>query len=241
MKKSVKGLIAVGCVVVVLAGCFGFYKIKNPTLKGIKAGADSIEYKGVTAVKYDFFTDFNDAEYIGKSEDGDYEVYVTGDKDKPDLFTLQGDSETLCYKAEDYKIADSGEVTKVFVNPAVRGKNEYKVSEKDDLEMFEKLVSDTGNVTHTFHIKDIDKYGKKFYFAYENNPVSQEDNLGGYVAYTSADGWIYVNAEYYNSAEIKTEGKVSSADFTGWKIPYSDVCSWLENSSFGIKPQSFRK
>jgi len=182
-----------------------------------------------------FFSDFTEAEYLGRTEDKEFKVYAYGKDSNYNLFTLVGSDNTDCYKTESFVIPKSGDVTKVFIDPAVRASDNKVTKNKTDIEMFKKLVSYQGDESR-YSIANIFTEGTEIYFAYDDCPVTTYDNLVGYIAYVD-DNWIIVSPEEYKSS---IDEKISNeTNLVGRKITDYKLIEWLIENNTGVAPPSY--
>lgn len=230
-RKLSGGFIVLFVFLALVIGIFIYvasWQISHPIINELTYTESSLKYNNIEAEYCAFFTDFNDAVYIGRAEDRITDIYITSDGSMPNLFTLVGNDNTECYKRTDYEIPTSGEITKIFIDPAVRSSNENIIYNSHDISMVKQLTA-LDCEESLYHIDNYYVNGNLFYFAYNDCPVSIIDNLGGYIAYINGK-WIYVNPEnirngsYYNYPS-------NSVDLLGIEITDSDIIEWLESSS----------
>lgn len=236
MKLRKKIIISVSVILIIISSIV-IYNIKNPVIKGLYGGRGAINYNGESAESCVFFTDFNEAEHLGYTEDKNFQVYAYKDDSNYKLFTLVGSDNTDCYKTESYVIPTSGEVTKVFIDPAVRSSNNEIITRQEDIEIFKRLVSykmDEG----TYHINNIYTEGTELYFAYDNCPVATYDNLVGYIAYID-NNWIIVSEEHYRNCNKREYS--NEVDLLGSKIIDSELIEWLNKNSTEAAPPSYKE
>lgn len=234
MNLSKKIIASVSFIVIIIGGIV-IYNIKNPTIKGLQGGRGIIKYNGKLAMMDSFFSDFTEAEYLGRTEDKEFKVYSYGKDSNYNLFTLVGSDNTDCYKTESFVIPKSGDVTKVFIDPAVRASDNKVTKNKIDIEMFKKLVSYQGDESR-YSIANIFTEGTEIYFAYDDCPVTIYDNLVVYIAYVD-DNWIIVSPEEYKSS---IDEKISNeTNLVGRKITDYKLIEWLIENNTGVAPPSY--
>ena len=235
-----KKIIVIGSVIVTIIGCIAIYNIKNPVIKDLHGARESITYNGKQVSMDCFYSDFTEAKYLGRTEDKNFKVYAYGNDSNYNLFTLVGSDNTDCYKTTNFIIPTSGDVTKVFMDPATRASencNNKVTKNHTDIEMFKKLISYQGNES-MYHIDNIYTEGTTIYFAYNNCPVTTNDNLVGYIAYVD-DTWIIVSPEHYISS-TKMESS-NEADLIGSKIADLKLIEWLKENGTGVTPPSYKE
>jgi len=232
-----KKIIVIGSVIVTIIGCIAIYNIKNPVIRDLHGARESIKYNGKRATMDDFFPDFTEAEYLGRTEDKNFKVYAYGNDPNYNLFTLVGSDNTDCYKTTDFVIPTSGYVTKVFMDPATSASDNKVTKNHTDIEMFKKLISYQGYESK-YHIDNIYTDGTEIYFAYNNCPVTTYDNLVGYIAYVD-DTWILVSPEHYmSSTKMESSNK---ADLIGSKITDLKLIEWLNANGTEVAPSSYNE
>jgi len=236
VNKSKRKIISVSAILIII-GCITIYYMRNPVIKDLHGGREIIEYNGQKAVFYDFYTDFTETEYLGRTEDKDFKVYAYRNDSNYNLFTLVGSDNTDCYKTEGFVIPTSGDVTKVFIDPEVRASDNRVIKKQTDIEMFKKLVSYQSD-ERTYHINNIYTEGTEIYFAYDNCPITMYDNLVGYIAYID-ESWINVSLEHYRSFNNKNLSDEAEADLIGSKIIDSELIEWLNQNSTDVAPPSY--
>jgi len=232
-----KKIIVIGSVIVTIIGCISIYNIKNPVIKDLHGYREVINYNGKRAEMDSFFSDFTEAKYLGRTEDKDFKVYAYGNDSNYNLFTLVGSDNTDCYKTTNFVIPTSGEVTKVFIDPYM-GSSKNKITKNyKDIEMFKKLISYQENES-MYHINNIYTEGTTIYFAYNNCPVTTNDNLVGYIAYVD-DTWIIVSPEHYmSSTKMESSNEV---DLIGRKITDLKLIEWLNANGIEVAPPSYKE
>ena len=75
MKKN-KIIIIPTLAILIIIFCITIYNIKNPVIKGLYGNMEIINYNGQTAEMDSFFSDSTEAEYLGRTEDKNFEVYA---------------------------------------------------------------------------------------------------------------------------------------------------------------------
>jgi len=118
--KKNKIIIIPTLAILIIIFCITIYNIKNPVTKGLYGNREIIKYNGQTAKIDSFFSDSTEAEYLGRTEDKDFEVYAYKNGSNYNLFTLFGSDNTNTYKTPNFSIPKDGEVTKVFLDPNTR-------------------------------------------------------------------------------------------------------------------------
>lgn len=234
MKNSNKIIIPTLIALLAIGGIVN-YNIKNPIIKGLYGSREVIEYNGQSAIIDAFYSDFTEAEYLGRTEDKNFKVYAYRDGYNYNLFTLVGSDNTDCYKMEGFTIPTSGDVTKVFMDPAVRSNNNKVSKNQTDIEMFKELVSYHSD-ERIYHINNIFTEGTEIYFAYNSCPVATFDNLVVYIAYID-DNWIIVSPEHYRGRN--NEKNSNHADLMGSQITESKLIEWLNKNSTEVAPPSY--
>lgn len=235
MNLTKRKIISVSAILIIIV-CIIIYNIKNPIIKDLHGYRESIEYNGQKSVFCSFYPDFTETEYLGLTEDKDFKVYAYRTDSNYNLFTLVGSDNTDCYKTDGFVIPTSGNVTKVFIDPAVRASDNKVMKKQTDIEMFKKLVSyqsDEG----IYHINNVFTDGNEICFAYDNCPVATYDNLVGYIAYID-DNWIIVSPGHYQCRSNSTTS--NETDLIGSKITDSELIEWLNQNSAEVAPQSYK-
>lgn len=199
------------------------WELNHPVIENLHCYAEGMHYNDVDAVSDDFYTDYNETEYIGRTDDKEYNVYITGEKISPDLFIFIGSDNTYCFRNSEYEIPTSGKITKVFIDPEVRGDNRNIITDSNDINMINSLLSVKGK-EKVFHIDNYYTNGYCFYFAYDNCPATIKENLGGYIAYTD-DKWIFVSPE--NLHNKITNLSNNSVDLQGIEITDKDILKMI--------------
>lgn len=235
--KSNKKIISIISIITIITCFITIYNIKNPVIKGLDGYREIIKYKGQEAETDDFYDDFTEAEYLGLTEDRDFKVYGYKNDSKYNLFTLVGSDNTNTYKTKSFIIPKSGNVTKVFINPAVRGSENKVISKQSDIEMFKKLIcyQKEGQI---YHIENIFTDGTEIYFAYNNCPVTTHDNLVGYIAYIDSE-WIIVNPKHYLNFNKDYKNDSNEVNLIAYKIIDIELIEWLNKNSTGVAPPSY--
>ena len=236
MNLSKKIIASVSFIVIIIGGIV-IYNIKNPVIKGLYGNREIIKYNGQTAKIDSFFSDSTEAEYLGRTEDKDFEVYAYKNGSNYNLFTLFGSDNTNTYKTPNFSIPKDGEVTKVFLDPNTREINNKVIKNQSDIEMFKKLVS-YKNSEDVYHINNIYTEGTEIYFAYDNCPVATSDNLVGYIAYIDHN-WILVSPENYGNSNNTLYS--NEADLIGSKITDSKLIKWLNDNETEVAPPSYKE
>ncbi|MDK0570853.1 hypothetical protein P6O23_07755 [Clostridium perfringens] len=237
MKKN-KIIIIPTLAILIIIFCITIYNIKNPVIKGLYGNMEIIKYNGKTAEMHSFFSDSTEAEYLGRTEDKNFEVYAYKNGSNYNLFTLFGSDNTNTYKVPNFSIPKDGEVTKVFFDPNTREINNKVIKNQSDIEMFKKLVS-YKNSEDVYHINNIYTEGTEIYFAYDNCPVATSDNLVGYIAYIDHN-WILVSPENYYGSSNNTLYS-NEADLIGSKITDSKLIKWLNDNETEVAPPSYKE
>lgn len=235
MNLTKRKIISVSAILIIIV-CIIIYNIKNPVIKDLHGHRGIIEYNGQESVSCSFFPDFIETEYLGLTEDKDFQVYAYRNDSNYNLFTLVGSDNTDCYKTDSFVIPTSGNVTKVFIAPSVRASDNKVMKKQTDIEMFKKLVSYQSD-ERIYHINNVFTEGNEIYFAYDNCPVAMYDNLVGYIAYID-DNWIIVSPEHYRNQNNSTTS--NETDLIGSKIMDSELIEWFNQNSAEVGPQSYK-
>lgn len=160
-------------------------------LTGLKGNEDCdgwITYNGVKYIRDCFFCAAEDKKYLGRAENGAC-VYTVGNRNDPVYIVIDGSDNTGCYIKEGFSVPTSGTVTKVLVDPYVRGSNKNVVSKQEELNIVAELAAIEGEVQE-FTVENYYTEGNAFYYVYDGSNVSTGQNYGGYIAYVNGC-WIY--------------------------------------------------
>lgn len=226
MSRKTKAIwfICIGLFSLILAGGI-IYRVKNPVIEEISGNTEAFTYNNRHYYMNDFYVADEDRFFIGKTKKYHDNIYAVGNSDSPDYFVIVGSDNTANFKAENCEIATSGEITKVLIDPGIREVNDRVLSAKEDLEMISKLSSVNGE-EQEFIIDNYHTQGNTFYYEYDNCPVTNAENLGGYVA-LAEDKWIFVSPANYEKMEqlenntVKVQGRV---------IENQEILEWLQGS-----------
>ena len=160
-------------------------------LSGLVGNENSVEaiwYNGTTYYAAGFFCAASDKQFLGYADNG-ASVYCVGNKRDPDFIIIDGDDNTTSYVKDGASVPTSGTVTKVLIDPYVRGNNRRVLAGKDELSIVAQLAELCGE-TQLFTVNNVGTDGNAFYYVYNGSNVSAYQNYGGYIAYV--DGvWIY--------------------------------------------------
>ena len=118
-----------------------------------------------------------------------FSVYTVGNRNDPVYIVIDGSDNTGCYIKEGFSVPTSGTVTKVLVDPYVRGSNKKVVSKQEELNIVAELAAIEGEVQE-FTVENYYTEGNAFYYVYDGSNVSTYQNYGGYIAYVNGC-WIY--------------------------------------------------
>lgn len=161
---------------------------KLPRLIGNENAAEAITYNGVKYISTGFFCAANDKQYLGKADNG-ANVYAVGNKKDPVYIVIDGDDNTGCYIREGCSVPTAGTITKVLVDPYIRGNNKHVLSKQEDLNIILELTGCIGEMQE-FTVENFFTQGNQFYYVYDGSNVSTNQNYGGYIAYVNGT-WIY--------------------------------------------------
>jgi hypothetical protein len=153
---------------------------------------EAIYYHGVEYYSKDFYCADDDTIPLGRVEGG-ATAYSIGSDETPKYILISGYDNSRCFIADGYSVPTSGKVTKILVDPGIRGDNSKYLSTDDELAMVEELTHLSGE-EQTFAVDNYYIDGNYFYYVYNNSNVSCSDNYGGYIAYTNGT-WIYAPPE----------------------------------------------
>lgn len=199
-----------------------------PTIKGLEGYKEIINYKGESLTYDSFFNDSSELEYLGRTEDKDFNVY--GYKNNDYLLTLVGADNTNSYKSDKITIPTSGDVTKVFLDPSIRNGENKVIKTLDEIEMFKKLISYEGE-ENNYDLNNLSTEGTEIYFAYNNCPVTNYNNLVGYIAYID-NSWILVSSENYR--KLNKEEYSNKITLPGKEIKDNELIQWLNKIKLNL-------
>lgn len=225
MKRT--GLFACIVIVVLIVSAIVLHKVKNPVVSGIpQEGCETFSYNGRKYVSDDIYIADEDKRYMGVTKEKRSSVYFIGNEKNPDVIEVCGSDNTMIYKASDYNIKVSGQITKVLIDPGIRDINNRTLQEQSDLDMINRLMSVKGD-ENVYEIHNFYTDGNVFYLEFDGCPVTNADNIGGYIAKTEKS-WIYVNPE--NMMKIVSAGNANEVRIYGIKVTDGELMQWLESS-----------
>lgn len=223
-KRNVFAILLAVIVCVVFAKILAHYR-KYPEIKEISNYMEGFSYQGRNYSAAAYCVADEDAVCIGRTVDSGDPIYAIGDVNAPDAIFIVGSDNTYQYMADDFKVASSGTITKVLIDPGVRSRNDRVLSAPYDIEMIKRLTAFSGEEVEVT-IENYYTQGNTFYFVYHPSLVSNRNNLGGYVAFVDGN-WIYVNPEQYQKMENMENNQVKMC---GVWIKDSTLIQWMENS-----------
>jgi hypothetical protein len=153
---------------------------------------EAISYNGVWYPQEDFYCAEDDMIELGRVDGGGI-AYGIGLEDIPKYIFIYGYDNSRCFIAEGCSVPTSGKITKVLVDPAIRGDKSKYLSTDDELAVVQDLVNLSGE-EQTYAVDNYYSNGNSFYYVYNDSNVSCKANYGGYVAYTHGT-WIYAPPE----------------------------------------------
>lgn len=225
MKKAIVFLCTVIGALIVCA--IFAYKVKNPIVPGIPPeGCESFSYNGRSYSSDTIYIADDDKVYMGVTKERRSSVYFVGDEKDPDIVVVCGSDNTGIYKADDYDIKVSGQITKVLVDPGIRDSGGITLQKQDDIHMLEKLMSVKGDKA-TYEINNFYTEGNIFYLEFDGCPAAGAENEGGYIA-KSGNHWIYVSPE--NLDGMKQLDNANGVSVPGVEVTDDEIIRWIESS-----------
>lgn len=226
MKRS-NVFVCMGIVVLIISIFLILHMVKNSVVPGIPCeGSDSFSYNGRRYSSEEIYIADDDKVYMGVTKERRSSVYFIGDKDNPDIVEVCGSDNTRIYKAADYDIKVSGQITKVLINPAIRGTSNVTLQKRADFDMLNRLMSVKGN-EDTYEVNNFYTEGNVFYLEFDGCPAAVAENKGGYIAKVG-ETWIYVSPE--NMKGIESIGDSNEARICGIEVTDDELIQWIETS-----------
>lgn len=187
MSKTKKTIIFIICSLCLFCLVYYSYHTRSAHIKGDE-NSEAIWYNGVEYSYDNFYCADDDRKYIGTANNG-AAVYTIGPYEQPKFFLVEGSDNSRCFSAQDAKVPTSGKVTKVLVDPGLRGDNSKYLSSEYDLSVVSELSNITGKVQE-FEVYNYYTNGNGFYYVYDDSNISCSKNYGGYIAFIDGK-WIY--------------------------------------------------
>jgi len=234
MKKSKKKLLIIGCAllpILFIAIYIIIWEIQHPIIENVFCGQEGAEYDGYLLDRdYFFITDLNEFEYIGRESNHEYNhIYVAKENNVPVLLMAVERDNTYYYIHPNYKIPTSGEITKVYVEPISQVQSEKTLHSSKDIKMIKRLISLDGD-EKLYNIDNFSTCGNRFYLTYNNCPVSIQDNIGGYIAYTEGK-YIFANPNNIeNMTDDENGASCHAVTISGIEITDKELLKWLPDS-----------
>lgn len=159
---------------------------------------DVIYYNGEKYESETFYCADDDRKLIGRLDKEAHGalVYSINSDDSNKYILVVGSDNSGCFIKNGCSVPTSGTVTKILIDPGVRGDNSKYLSSQNELQMIEQLKEITGK-TQEFTIDNYFTNGNAFYYVYDNSNVSCDNNYGGYIAYTDGN-WIFTDSYHDN-------------------------------------------
>lgn len=157
--------------------------------------SDVIYYNGEEYESETFYCADDDRRLIGRLDKKAHRarVYSINTDNSDKYILLEGSDNSGCFIKNGCSVPTSGTVTKILIDPGVRGDNSKYLSSQNELKMIEQLKEITGK-TQEFAIDNYFTDGNAFYYVYDNSNVSCKNNYGGYIAYTDGN-WIFTDSD----------------------------------------------
>lgn len=181
-----KKIIAFALFAICMLGLTSCGKLSG--LVGNENAVEGITYNGVSYDAHAFYCAENDKHFLGYADDR-ARVYCIGNKNDPDYIIIDGSDNTTAYVKEGVTVPTSGTVTKILIDPYVRGNNKLVLAKKEDLDLIAQLTGISGEV-QDFTVGNFYTDGNEFYYVYNGSGVSVRENYGGYIAFANGK-WIY--------------------------------------------------
>ena len=225
MRRFVIAACSVLCICAAAAAVI-IYHTASSRISEIGHSSEGFIYNGIHFQRCYFYSADSDLIKLGRTNDGSDIVYSVERRESPNLISIVGSDNTYTYRSELYNIPNEGQVTRVFVDPQYRGRNDNILISQDDISMVCRITKTHGDLAQ-YHINNYYTDGNSIYFAYENCPVTVKENLAGYIA--KSDGkWIFVSPEELNKS---VHDNANPADLLGTEITDADILNWFNNSS----------
>ena len=157
-------------------------------LVGNENAIEGITYNGIFYNACGFYCAESDKRFLGYADNG-ARVYCIGNKNDPDYIIIDGSDNTTAYVKEGVTVPTSGTVTKILIDPYVRGNNKLVLAKKEELDLIAQLTGIIGEVQE-FTVENFYTNGNEFYYVYNESNVSIHENYGGYIAFVNGR-WIY--------------------------------------------------
>ncbi len=154
--------------------------------------SEAISYNGTEYISEIFYCADDDRNFVGRIGRGAV-VYAVGPDETPQFILISGRDNSGCFIAEGAKVPTGGKITKVLIDPGIRGDNSRYLSADEELAVIEELSALSGE-QRMFHVDNYYTDGNAFFYVYNNSNVSCEENYGGYIAFTEGT-WIYAPPE----------------------------------------------
>lgn len=164
------------------------------------------------AYKSEYFL-FDEIQYAGKAGGWGVSLFTLKNDPKHNFIVKIGDN-TDCYVKNGVTIPVSGRVTAVF-------HENQATYQQSDIDMFIEIASANTN-EYTFATDNLDGYGRRFYFAYNDCPVAKD--WKGFLAFVD-NKWLFVSRENYIANGDESAG---SNVFTGFEIKDKKVIEFIE-------------
>lgn len=205
--------------------------VKNPVVSGIPCeGCEAFSYNGRRYSCKDMYIADDDKVYMGMTKERRSSVYFIGDEKNPDIVEVSGSDNTRIYKADDYDIKVSGQLTKVLIDPVIRGTNNGTLQKRADLDMLNKLMSVKGD-EDTYEVNNFYTEGNEFYLEFDGCPAAVAENKGGYIAKVG-ESWIYVCPENMKTMELIDDPMCNpnKVRVCGIEVTDDELIQWIETN-----------
>lgn len=181
-----KRMIAFALFVICIFGLTSCGKLSG--LVGNENAVEGITYNGKSYKSCVIYCAESDKLFLGYADNG-ASVYCVGNKKDPVYLIIDGSDNTIAYVKEGETVPTSGIITKILIDPMVRGKNKYVLAKQEELDLIAQLTGISGEVQE-FTVENIYTDGNEFYYVYNESNVSVYENYGGYIAFVNGN-WIY--------------------------------------------------
>jgi len=221
--------------IVVIAAVVTFVVWKLATIPSViseipgEHAVEGFRYNGKYYGSSYFMVADADRIHVGYAKETRGKVYFIGNRTSPDYIAIVGSDNTTHYAAEGCVPDTSGTVTKVLVDPGIRKTNNLVLTRKPDIDQLLAITNLQGE-EKAYTIENIHTQGNTFYFAYNDCPVVDSGNLGGYIVLVDGE-WIYVVPENYRAMQYIGERRYNNtASVNGVRITNEKTIEWLERS-----------
>lgn len=232
MNKAKKIRIIIICSLCLFCLVYYLYHTRSAHINGDE-NCEFIRYNGAEYRYACFYCADDDRKYIGRANNG-AAVYTVGPYEPPKFILVEGIDNSGCFSAQDAKVPTSGKVTKVLVDPGVRGDNSKYLSSEAELAVISKLSKVTGEA-HEFEVHNYYTDGNAFYYVYDDSNVSCSENYGGYIALIDGK-WIYSSPQERKKFKrikdntYKISGVVIEDEELISAFKKTDLVKYIENS-----------